>query len=104
MPKNTKLMWGCAALAVLVLVLAVTTGAYFLLFLIPCALMMGAMMWMMMPGWQRLAQRPQETLNSRAANPSRSCRRHDGSRRPVKATSARSTTALRTGTTTFREL
>jgi choline-glycine betaine transporter len=48
---SMKMMWACvafAALAVILLVGGVGSGA--LLFLIPCMLMMGMMVWMMMGG------------------------------------------------------
>ena len=44
------MMWGCAALVLVALVLAVKTHAFFLLFVIPCMLVMGVMMWTMMGG------------------------------------------------------
>ena len=47
---SMKMMWGCTAIVLVALVLAFTTHAFFLLFVIPCMLMMGAMMWMMMGG------------------------------------------------------
>jgi hypothetical protein len=47
---SVKTMWGCAAVVLVALVLAFATNAFFLLFVIPCMLMMGAMMWMMMGG------------------------------------------------------
>ena len=48
---SMKMMWGCVAVLVIVVVLAVTgANAGFLLFALPCMLMMGAMMWMMMGG------------------------------------------------------
>jgi hypothetical protein len=45
---SMKMMWGCVAVigVVVVLVLAGVSGAYAL----PCLLMMGAMMWMLMRG------------------------------------------------------
>ena len=46
-----KMMWGCVAVLAIVVVLAVTgANAGFLLFALPCMLMMGAMMWFMMRG------------------------------------------------------
>ena len=33
---SSKMMWGCAALALLVVILALSTNSYVLLFLIPC--------------------------------------------------------------------
>jgi uncharacterized membrane protein len=44
---SMKLMWGCAALVLLAVIVAFVTNAYVLLFVIPCMLMMGAMVWMM---------------------------------------------------------
>ena len=51
MKHSMKLMWGCAAIIALVVILA-AAGANlgYLLFALPCMLMMGAMMWMMMGG------------------------------------------------------
>jgi hypothetical protein len=45
-------MWMCAAVVAVALVLVVATGsgAWFVLPLLACGLMMGAMMWMMMGG------------------------------------------------------
>jgi hypothetical protein len=51
MKHSMKMMWGCVAVIVLVAILAATgSGAGYLLFALPCALMMGAMVWMMMRG------------------------------------------------------
>jgi mannose/fructose/N-acetylgalactosamine-specific phosphotransferase system component IID len=51
MQHSMKMMWGCVAVIVLVAVLAVTgSGAGHLLFVLPCALMMGAMVWVTMRG------------------------------------------------------
>lgn len=48
---SPKMMWGCGAVVALVIVLAVAGGnAGTLLFALPCMLMMGAMVWMMMGG------------------------------------------------------
>jgi hypothetical protein len=47
MTKNAKMMWGCVAVVAVVLVVASASGAYVLLFALPCLLMMGAMLWMM---------------------------------------------------------
>jgi hypothetical protein len=46
---HSRAMWLCIAAIVLVVLLVVAgvTGAWFLLAAIPCALMMGAMVWMM---------------------------------------------------------
>ena len=44
-------MWGCVALVALVVVLSLAgANAGYLLFALPCMLMMGAMMWMMLGG------------------------------------------------------
>jgi len=51
--KQAQMIWGCVAILAVVLVVAGLTGGYSLLFLIPCTLMMGAMMWMMMGGSRR---------------------------------------------------
>jgi hypothetical protein len=46
-----KTMWVCFAVIGVVAILAATgSGAGYLLFALPCALMMGAMLWMMMRG------------------------------------------------------
>jgi hypothetical protein len=45
---SMKTMWGCVALVLLAIVVAMATNSYVLLFVIPCALMMGAMVWMML--------------------------------------------------------
>jgi len=51
MKHSMKMMWVCVAVIGVVAILATTgSGAGFLLFVVPCALMMGAMMWMMMRG------------------------------------------------------
>jgi uncharacterized membrane protein len=47
---SMKMIWGCVALVVLAVIVALATSGYALLFVIPCMLMMGAMMWMMMRG------------------------------------------------------
>ncbi len=47
---SMKLMWGCMAFAVLAIVLVIGGVGAGALFIIPCMLMMGAMMWMMMGG------------------------------------------------------
>ncbi len=47
-PHSMKMMWGCVALVLIAVVAAVTINANILLFAIPCVIMMGAMMWMMM--------------------------------------------------------
>jgi hypothetical protein len=51
MKHSMKMMWACVALIGVVAILAATgSGAGYLLFALPCALMMGAMMWMMRGG------------------------------------------------------
>ena len=51
MTHSMKMMWGCIAIVVLAVILSVAlANPVFLLFLIPCMLMMGAMVWMMMGG------------------------------------------------------
>ncbi len=47
---SMKMIWGCAALILVAMIVAIAGHAYVLLFVIPCMLMMGAMMWMMMGG------------------------------------------------------
>jgi peptidoglycan/LPS O-acetylase OafA/YrhL len=50
--KTGKMMWICVALIAVaaVLLVAGVTGAWVILFIVPCMLMMGMMMWMMMGG------------------------------------------------------
>jgi hypothetical protein len=43
-----KMMWGCMAFVVLAIVLIASVGGVGAFFIIPCMLVMGAMMWMMM--------------------------------------------------------
>ncbi len=50
---SMKMMWGCAALILVAMIVAIAGHAYVLLFVIPCMLMMGAMVWMMMGGGRR---------------------------------------------------
>jgi hypothetical protein len=51
MKHSMKIMWVCVAVIGVVAILAATgSGVGYLLFALPCALMMGAMMWMMMRG------------------------------------------------------
>jgi len=45
-----KMMWGCAGVAVLAVVLVAGGVGAGALFIIPCVLMMGVMMWMMTRG------------------------------------------------------
>ncbi len=46
-----KLMWACVAIVVLAVVLALAYATpVFLLFVLPCAVMIGAMLWMMRGG------------------------------------------------------
>ena len=47
---SMKMMWGCATIVLLAVVLALAINPYVLLFVIPCAIMMGAMVWMMVRG------------------------------------------------------
>ncbi len=47
---SMKLMWGCMAFAALAIVLVISGVGAGALFIIPCMLMIGAMMWMMMGG------------------------------------------------------
>jgi len=47
---SVKMMWGCGALLLVAVIVALAGHAYALLFLIPCMAMMGAMVWMMMGG------------------------------------------------------
>ena len=50
MKQHMKMMWGCFALIGVAVVLASlgVKGAYFALLAVPCMLMMGAMVWMML--------------------------------------------------------
>ena len=51
MAHSPKLLWGCVALVAVVLVVSLAAGsAGYLLFALPCVLMMGGMMWLMMRG------------------------------------------------------
>jgi hypothetical protein len=51
MKHSMKMMWGCVALLALAVVLSVAgANVGYLLFALPCMLMMGAMVWMMMGG------------------------------------------------------
>jgi hypothetical protein len=51
MNHSMKMMWGCVAILALAVILSVAgANAGYLLFALPCMLMMGAMMWMMMGG------------------------------------------------------
>lgn len=45
---SMKIMWGCMTFAVLAIVLIASGVGAAAFFIIPCMLMMGAMMWMMM--------------------------------------------------------
>jgi len=47
---SMKMIWGCAGFAVLAIVLLASGVGAGALLIIPCMLMMGAMMWMMMGG------------------------------------------------------
>jgi hypothetical protein len=44
------MMWGCAAVVALAVILGVAGNAGYLLFALPCMLMMGVMAWMMVRG------------------------------------------------------
>ena len=46
--RSMKMMWGCVVFAVMAVVLIADGVGAGALFIIPCMLMMGAMMWMMM--------------------------------------------------------
>ena len=52
MKHSMKMMWGCVALVAVAIVLAAAgvKGAFFALMAVPCVLMMGAMVWMMVRG------------------------------------------------------
>jgi hypothetical protein len=51
MKHSMKMMWGCVALLSLAVILSVAgANLGFLLFAVPCMVMMGAMMWMMVRG------------------------------------------------------
>ena len=51
MKHSMKMMWACVAILTLAVVLSVAgANAGYLLFALPCMVMMGAMMWMMMRG------------------------------------------------------
>ena len=48
---SINMMWGCVAIVVVAVGISFAVGsAGYLLFALPCTLMMGAMMWMMMGG------------------------------------------------------
>ncbi len=51
--RSMKMMWGCMAFAVVAIALVAGGFGAGALFFIPCMLMMGAMMWMMMGGMGR---------------------------------------------------
>lgn len=48
--ETKQMMWGCVAFAVLAIVLVIGGVGAGALFIIPCMLMMCAMMWMVMGG------------------------------------------------------
>ena len=51
MTHSAKMMWACAAILALALgLVAASASSAYLLFAIPCMIMMGAMFWMMMRG------------------------------------------------------
>jgi uncharacterized membrane protein len=45
-----KMVWGCAALILAAVIVAFATNVFVLLFIIPCMVIMGAMVWMMIGG------------------------------------------------------
>jgi hypothetical protein len=47
---SMKTMWGCLAFVAIAIVIAMATNGYVLLFILPCVLMVGAMIWMMLRG------------------------------------------------------
>jgi hypothetical protein len=52
MKHSMKIMWGCVAILALAVIFSLAgANAGYLLFALPCMLMMGVMMWMMMGGW-----------------------------------------------------
>ncbi len=51
--RSAKIMWGCRALFAVAIVLLASGIGGGGLFLIPCMLMMGMMVWMMMGGMRR---------------------------------------------------
>ena len=54
MNHSGRLMWACVAVVALALVLAFAfTTPYYLLFVVPCIIMLGAMVWMMGGGSTR---------------------------------------------------
>ncbi|MGE3137915.1 MAG: hypothetical protein AB7I08_07780 [Thermoleophilia bacterium] len=54
MDHSGGIMWACAAVvAVAVLLAFAFTTPFYLLFVLPCAVMLGAMMWMMRGGGSR---------------------------------------------------
>jgi hypothetical protein len=55
---SMKMMSGCAALILVAVIVAFATNAYVLLFIVPCMLMMGMMMWMMMGGMGDKGKQP----------------------------------------------
>ncbi len=57
---SMKMMWGCVAFAALAIVLISSGVGAGALFIIPCMLMMGAMMWMMMGGMNRPGSGPDQ--------------------------------------------
>jgi len=51
MKHSMKMMWGCVALVVVAVVLSLAgANVAYALFALPCMLMMGAMVWMMIRG------------------------------------------------------
>lgn len=48
MNHSGRLMWGCVAIVIVAVLLAVAfTTPVYLLFVLPCLVMLGAMLWMM---------------------------------------------------------
>ncbi len=54
--KHSTKLWGWAALGLLAMIVALASNTWLLPFVIPCLLMTGAMMWMIMGGTGRGTQ------------------------------------------------
>ena len=68
------MMWGCVAILALVVILSVAgANAGYLLFALPCMLMMGAMMWMMMGGMGLRIKTGGTVLHIGESSTSRAC-------------------------------